>query len=90
MHKWLLPIQHLKQNFCLYWSIDRYGPDPGSQATFDSGHKITVLIWPDCLSKGLSTLDVQKVFRKKIQKNNFCFKDLLRYFNSVVSQINFS
>ena len=35
-------------------SADRYGPDPGSQATFYDGHKITVLILPDCLSTGLS------------------------------------
>ena len=44
--------------FYLHWSIDRYDPDPGDQATFYGGHKITVLIWLDCLSKGLSALDV--------------------------------
>ena len=37
---------------------NRYSPDPGGQATFYGGHKITVLIWPDCLSKGLSALNV--------------------------------
>ena len=39
------------KKFCLYRSIDHYGPDPGHQATFYGGHKITVLIWPDCLRK---------------------------------------
>ena len=24
----------------LYWSIDRYCPDPGGQATFYGGHKL--------------------------------------------------
>ena len=33
-------------------------PDPGGQANFYSSHNITVLIWSDCLSKGLSPLDV--------------------------------
>ena len=42
----------------LYRSIDRYGPNPGDQATFYGGHKITVLIWLVCFSKGLFTLDI--------------------------------
>ena len=44
---------------CLYWSIDRYGPDPGSQATFYGGvTRLPFLIWPICFSKSLSALDV--------------------------------
>ena len=50
--------QRLKEEFCLCWSIVCYGPDPGSEATFHSGHKITVLIWLICFSKGRSALDV--------------------------------
>ena len=37
-------FQHLKQENWLYRSIDRHSPDPGSQAAFYGGHKITVLI----------------------------------------------
>ena len=44
--------------FCLYQSIDRYGPDSSGQATFYGGHRITVLIWPVCFSECLSALDV--------------------------------
>ena len=43
-----LPNQHFNEKFCLYRSIDRHSPDPGSQATFCGGHKTTVLIWPVC------------------------------------------
>lgn len=48
------------------WSIDRHNADPGSQITFHDGHQITFLIWPVCFSKGLSTLDVQKIITKKL------------------------
>ena len=51
----------------MYRSIDRYNPDPGGQATFYGGHKVTVLNWPHCLSKGLSELDVQKSLEKKFK-----------------------
>ena len=67
-----------------------FGPDSGGQATFYGAYKITVLIWPVCFGTGLSALDAQKVNRIQIQKSNFCFKDLLSYFYSVVSQIIFS
>ena len=59
-------LQRLKWKFCLGQSIDRYDADPGSQATFSGGHKITDLIWLVCSTKVLSTLKVQKVIRKKI------------------------
>ena len=36
-------VTALKINFFLYWSIDRDDPNPGGQATFYGGHKITVL-----------------------------------------------
>ena len=48
----------LKINILLatvYWLLL---PDPGGQANFYGSHKIIVLIWSDCLSKGLSPLDV--------------------------------
>ena len=38
----LLCYQRLKLKFCQCWSIDRYDADPGGQATFYGGHKITV------------------------------------------------
>ena len=38
-------------------SIDCYDTDPGGEATFCGGHKITVLIWPVGSSKALSTLN---------------------------------
>ena len=53
-----LILQGSKSKLCLYRSADRYGPNPGNQATFYSGHKITVLIWLVCFSQGLSALDV--------------------------------
>ena len=66
--------QRLKEEFCLCWSIVCYGPDPGSEATFHSGHKITVLIWLICFSKGRSALDVQKVtIRLENSKEQFLF-----------------
>ena len=37
--------------------MNRYHPEPGGQATFYSGHKITVLIWPVWFSKSLSALE---------------------------------
>ena len=52
----------------------RQNPPTGRQATFYGGHEISVLIWLVCFSKGLSSLDV----KKKNQKINFCFKNLLR------------
>ena len=42
----------------LYQSIDRYGANPGGDGTFDSGHKVTVVIWPIGFRKHLSTLDL--------------------------------
>ena len=54
------------------WSVDRHGPNPGSQA--NGGHKITVLIWPACFSKGLSAIDVKKVIRKKLERAVFVLK----------------
>ena len=48
--------QRLKYEFFLYRSIDRYGSDQDGQATFYSGHKITVLICPVCFSKGIPAL----------------------------------
>ena len=50
-------ISTLNKHFA-YRSIDHYGPNPGSQATFYGSQKITVLIWPVCFSKGLSTLHI--------------------------------
>ena len=50
--------QHLKQQFCLYWSTDRYDINPGSQGTFYSSHKIAIVIWSVGLSKDLSIPDV--------------------------------
>ena len=50
--------QRLNQIFCLCRSVDPYGANPDGQATFHDGHKIIVLIWPVCFSKGLSTLHV--------------------------------
>ena len=47
-------LQRLKQKFSLNPSIDCYHSDPGAQAAFYDGHKITVLI----LSKVLSTFTV--------------------------------
>ena len=35
----------------LYQSIDHYCPDPGDEATFYGGHKITVLIWSDSIRR---------------------------------------
>ena len=52
----------------MYRSIDCYGPDPDGQATFYGRHKVTVFIWPDCLSKGLSELDVQKSLEKNFKR----------------------
>ena len=52
----------LKIKFYLYQSIDRYGYDPGSQATFYGGHKGTVSIWLVCFSKGLSALAICTLF----------------------------
>ena len=66
----------LKIKICLQQSFDHYSPYPGSQASFYGSHKITVLIWPVCFSKGLSALDV----RKKIQKSNFCLSYLFSGF----------
>ena len=57
--------------FCLGWSNYRYDADLEGEATFSGGHKITVLVWFVCSSKSLSTLEVEKVIRKKIQENNF-------------------
>ena len=39
-----IEYQPLKEKFSLSRSIDRYNADPGGQATFNSGHKITFLI----------------------------------------------
>ena len=39
-----IEYQPLKEKFSSSQSIDRYNADPGGQATFNSGHKITVLI----------------------------------------------
>ena len=50
-------MQHLKKIFCLYQPIDCYEANLDGQAAFYAGHKITVLIWPICFSKCLSTLD---------------------------------
>ena len=61
----------LKTKTCLYGC-----PDPGGQATFCGGHKITVLIWFVCFSKSLSALDVWKVIRKKIKKAVFVLAHL--------------
>ena len=80
-------ITALKIIFFLPQPFDHY-PDPGGQATFYGSHKITILIWAVCFSKGLSTLDIYK-FIRKIQECKF-LKDFLSYFNSVVSQIIFS
>ena len=41
-----------------YQSIDRYVANPGGHGTFDSGHKVTVVIWPIGFRKHLYTLDV--------------------------------
>ena len=67
-------MQCFKSEFCLYQSIDHYCPDPGDEATFHGGHKITVLIWSDSIRR-LESL------QKKIQKSNFCAKDFQSYFN---------
>ena len=63
--------QRLKQKFCFGRSVDHYDADPGGQVIFCGGQKITVTICFAFSTKGLSTLEVQKVIRKKIQKNNF-------------------
>ena len=39
-----IEYQPLKEKFSLSRSIDRYNADPGGQATFNSGHKITFSI----------------------------------------------
>ena len=60
----LLDSQPLKQKFSLWWSIDCYSTYLGSQATFYGSHKISILLWPVCFGKGLSSLD------QKNQKSN--------------------
>ena len=67
----LLHIYSAKKFFCSGRSSDRYDVDPGDEATFCGFHKITVLIWFVRSTKGLSKLELQKVIRKKIQKNKF-------------------
>ena len=37
--------QCLNKKFCLCWSIDRYDTDPGIQATYHYGHKISFSFW---------------------------------------------
>ena len=62
----------------MYRSIDRYNADPGGQATFYSGHKITVLISLFALVQVYLQVYLQ-VIRKKIQKIIFFF--LRSYFS---------
>ena len=49
--------------------VNCYDADPGSQAIFCGGHKITVTIRLVCSIKDLRTIDVQNDIRKKILKN---------------------
>ena len=74
-------MQRLNQKFCLGRSIDRYDAYSGGQATFSGGHKITVLIWLVCSTKGLSTLKVQKVIGKLFLRFTKLVEFVLSYFN---------
>ena len=76
----------LKFFFCLCQSIHHCDTGLGGQVTFYGSHKRIVSIQPVCSSKGLSTLGVQKVIRKKIQKRIFLrltklFEFALSYFS---------
>ena len=63
--------------------VDRCDTDTGVQATSYGGHKFTVLIGPVFFTKGLSTLDVQKVIIKKDSKEFF-----LRLVSAIFYQIS--
>ena len=67
-------LSALKIKILLVPSIDHHEPDPGGQATFCVGHKITGLIWPVGSSKDLSVLDIYKVIRTKIKIAIFVLK----------------
>ena len=69
------------KKICLYRSFDRYGPY--GHATFYGSHKITVLIWPVCFSKGISVLDVwEKKFKRVIFVLKIYLVTLIQWFNS--------